>query len=620
MSLERKNDAANELGVALIEAAKANQLNIVKNLITAKASLSCHAIKDGNTAVHWAVINQNLEMLDALIEAKAPLDSTNRDNDSPLHLAAFGRNPEIIKKLLENNESASLVNKKNETAIEVAAYNNRWTNVEAFVDAHPNIDRTDSARYGHALLLAVEHNKTGLVKKLVRTNADRTWHKTSTDNYPLHLAVINNNPQMIQILLNAGCDASSVNKEGKTAIQIATANRLWNCIKMFAEKEDKDDKCRYGDALYEAVRHNKTELVRLLVKAKASLIWVDTTTEEYPLHIAVRNNNPAIIRILRQGGADITLKNKKGETALKLATDNKNWSCVNAFTDSSEEQEQKITSPEITVPVLEVEEKENTSVSLPLAKSKKMELTDTITLALQGDANAIIKMATYYQRKNELGRAMLFSCLAAVWGLPSESKKNHDYITHLIPTKWRWSRTRINNCIAMQGFLQDCLSARDYPHYLIRLKEEYKLENDPIALILLALEKAVEAAPPALFAQDPGLIKAKAKLDESIKAIMYYELGYSTEQINQWMENKRLVVSNLLKEDKQKEIEKSPEPVQRVEKEKAQQHVVLFKRGEPKPAVTTASHPAALFTHHGNPEKQISSHNTDNNKKQVLIS
>jgi len=98
--------------------------------------------------------------------------------------------------------------------------------------------------------------------------------------------------------------------------------------------EDKSDDI----LLLEAVMTSDIATVSNLLKFRAPLIGMTQNDENGVLHHAVLKNNPAMITLLIQHGADVTKKNKAGHTAIQLAADYKKWACVDAFAENRSDE------------------------------------------------------------------------------------------------------------------------------------------------------------------------------------------------------------------------------------------------------------------------------------------
>lgn len=71
-----------------------------------------------------------------------------------------------------------------------------------------------------------------------------------------------------------------------------------------------------------------------------------------PLHLAVLTHEPMIVRRLIMAGADPSVRNFRGNTALHLACASGDLACAKALTDPLSLKEKKQLTPEKKAPVL----------------------------------------------------------------------------------------------------------------------------------------------------------------------------------------------------------------------------------------------------------------------------
>ena len=86
------------------------------------------ASADGTTALHWAVYNDDADLVQRLIKAGADVSATNDYGATPLRTAATVADPAVIKALLKAGANANEPNAEGETPLMVVA---RTGNVEA---------------------------------------------------------------------------------------------------------------------------------------------------------------------------------------------------------------------------------------------------------------------------------------------------------------------------------------------------------------------------------------------------------------------------------------------------------------------------------------------------------
>src|SRR5690348_13290901 len=88
----------------IADAAKAGDTAVVRTLLQQKADVNQREA-DGTTALHWAVRQDNLEMVNLLIGAGANVNARNRLGVTPLSLACINGNAAAIEVLLKAGAS-----------------------------------------------------------------------------------------------------------------------------------------------------------------------------------------------------------------------------------------------------------------------------------------------------------------------------------------------------------------------------------------------------------------------------------------------------------------------------------------------------------------------------------
>jgi len=161
------------------------------------------------------------------------------------------------------------------------------------------------------------------------------------------------------------------------------------------------------------------------------------------------------------------------------------------------------------------------------------------SLALTGNAEAIKKLAKTYQSKREYGKAMLFYSLSAIFN-SEEKDEFKEQLKKIAPKKLLlFSDENLN---IMQSFLLDSLIAEDGVNSLMKIKTEYKT-CDPIVILLLALDHAVEMHVPAGIGdssgRDPGLLITRARILQSIQSLLSEDLKMTNSEIDIFMERKK---------------------------------------------------------------------------------
>jgi|SRR3989344_2239302 len=111
---------ANDYGdTALLWAVVNKNLEIVKLLLINDANIN-HATKDGNTALILAVYNNHPEMVKLLLTNGANINHINLNGNTALIWAVIKNNPEIVVLLLKTGAKINRVNKNGNTALKLA--------------------------------------------------------------------------------------------------------------------------------------------------------------------------------------------------------------------------------------------------------------------------------------------------------------------------------------------------------------------------------------------------------------------------------------------------------------------------------------------------------------------
>ena len=127
---------------------------------------------DGTTALHWAVYNDDADMVDRLVKAGADVNARNDYGATPLSQAAVVGNVRVIRRLLSAGADVEAANADGQTALMVLA---RSSNVEAaslLLKRGAKVDAREAWRGQTALMWAAAEAQPAMVKLLVDSGAD----------------------------------------------------------------------------------------------------------------------------------------------------------------------------------------------------------------------------------------------------------------------------------------------------------------------------------------------------------------------------------------------------------------------------------------------------------------
>lgn len=295
--------ATNTDGRTLLHtAALANALEKVKMLIDFMRRTGNLAVvnmqdrADGlyNTALHYAAVHANPQMIMALIQAGADVNERNTSRETPLNivLQAASTAPvhdvEESAHLLLDAGATNIADDTRTTPLHRAAEIPRLISiVKKLIEKGAHVNLQDNMLES-ALHKAVRRDAYDIAQLLVRNKVqlDLKNHRGET---ALHRALWNNYKDLVKLLINAGADVNVQDNQGDTPLHKAATSQ-----------------------------YNKDSL-DLLLQAGAQLN-TQNNQGSTPLHRAlVQNNIETAKYLLRQPTINIGLKNNQGKTALDLA-------------------------------------------------------------------------------------------------------------------------------------------------------------------------------------------------------------------------------------------------------------------------------------------------------------
>ena len=127
---------------------------------------------DGTTALHWAVYNNDVALVDRLLAVGANPNSRNDYNSTPLVEAAVVGNLEVIRKLLKAHADVESANADGQTALMVIARSNNVEAAKLLIKAGANVNARETWRGQTALMWAAAQAQPEMVHLLVTHKAE----------------------------------------------------------------------------------------------------------------------------------------------------------------------------------------------------------------------------------------------------------------------------------------------------------------------------------------------------------------------------------------------------------------------------------------------------------------
>ena len=266
-------DAVVAKDLRLVQAAKANDSAAAVTLIQKRVDPNITE-PDGTTAIHWAVRNNDLALVDRLLKAGAKATTANRYGVTPIFLACESGSGAIVERLLSAGVSANATGPEGETALHTCAHTGN----------------VDAAKV--------------LLKHGASIEAGDSWRGQT----PLMWAAARKHPAMIKALVEAGADVNT-----RSSIIAWERQRT-------AEPRDKWLPPGGLTALHFAAREGCVDCVKVLVSSGADINDIDPDSHT-PLVIALMNGHLDVAAALIRSGADVNAADNVGRTPLYAAVD-----------------------------------------------------------------------------------------------------------------------------------------------------------------------------------------------------------------------------------------------------------------------------------------------------------
>ena len=248
-----------------------------------------HKPRDTYTALYRALTRGDCQMVEALIDAGADVETKPVCGFPPLLSASYDGNLSIVKMLVEAGASVRAT--------------------DEYIDT--------------CLTLAAEKGHTKTVRYLAGLKDVDVNHAADENKTALHSAATEGRSAMVQALINAGADIEAKDDLGFSPLLHASWSGKFSAVKKLVEAGA--SVCATGEVsdtcLTLAAEEGHTETVRYLV----GLPEVDIEARNYharPLFLASENGNTAIVKMLVEAGAKVCATDKEGRTCLEIASGN----------------------------------------------------------------------------------------------------------------------------------------------------------------------------------------------------------------------------------------------------------------------------------------------------------
>ncbi|MDD3740896.1 MAG: ankyrin repeat domain-containing protein [Bacteroidales bacterium] len=196
---------------------KGNTIDEINNSLDSGMTINQVMTGDPNgyTMLHRAVMQDNIDAAQYLINSGADINIKGYDGESPIF---FVKSNDMFNLLKIQNPRFDFLTVDKTTVLHSYAQNGLIEPVSYIVD-NKKVDINSKDRSGGtALLYAVDHNHYEVAKYLLENGAVQSYGWLV---YPIHDAVENSNFEMVKLLVEYGADVNCKNGEGETPLGYA---------------------------------------------------------------------------------------------------------------------------------------------------------------------------------------------------------------------------------------------------------------------------------------------------------------------------------------------------------------------------------------------------------------
>jgi uncharacterized protein len=333
----------------LLDVVKAGDAAAARTLL-ARGGDPNSADADGSTVLHFAVENDETELIQALLAAGARARVANRHGITPLHLAATNGNATIVQRLIAAGADVNGVTPGGETALMMAARTGDPETIKALLTHGAMVEAKEGWRGQTALMWAATENNAAAIRLLVEAGADVKTKSTGGSFSAFLFAVRGGHIDAARALLDSGANVNERLSDGMSALVLALYNAHFELAAFLLDRGADPNAAEQGwTALHQVAwsrrpnrgfnmpgavptgRIDSLELVRKLV-AKGANVNARMTKEPRdgnrnmlnrigatPFVMAAKSADVPLMRVLLESGADPKIKTNDGTSALMAA-------------------------------------------------------------------------------------------------------------------------------------------------------------------------------------------------------------------------------------------------------------------------------------------------------------
>jgi uncharacterized protein len=291
-----------------------------------------------------AVQAGSLEQVKALLDRGSAIDRADSESAPTIVTAVRGGNADLVQLLLERGANPSAKDTSGDTAMTVACGDCKLDMIKFLLTARANATAKNNLGYS-PVKIAWDLKIDGKEACVAAFDYLKTYLSENDPGYKLILAAELGNTKLLRELIDNGANVDTENELEETALMVASREGRTDAVKLLLQKgadtEGGLTRAVDGghveiaklllnagaeiqpDALCRSATAGKIELAELLLEKGANVNESFANDDQYeatPLALASAAGHADLVKLFLSKGADPSLKDSEGKTALDVAS------------------------------------------------------------------------------------------------------------------------------------------------------------------------------------------------------------------------------------------------------------------------------------------------------------
>ena len=288
---------------------------------------------NGNTPLHIAIMNGNIECCEFLLNKGADSTIKNNQSHAPIHQCILSNQPIILDKFLSHSlhPNIHLGGENGQTALHYCAY---YENLEcAEVLIKHKVELCRACNYGFfPIHVAAQRCSNKILKFLIEEASKKGCTKLNLlsfvdgdKNKPLYAAVQFGNVEAVRLCLENGATIDEISEsDSSTSVHVASSQGSLEILEIMAELQPDlfFEVLQSGDSmnmtpLHKAAMFDHIDVAKFLLKKGAYIDEIDKD-KRTPMLLAATRNCVKMACFLLSEGASLKLKDLRQRNILHL--------------------------------------------------------------------------------------------------------------------------------------------------------------------------------------------------------------------------------------------------------------------------------------------------------------